>query len=87
MALEIGNKFEQLVCEQDGDGMTGLQLLSCNPGAFQRDDGRGLLEQIVNTGWYYQSLSCYCIRVNSCISFLNACVHSACLKPFFYGPG
>lgn len=69
--MEIGNKFEQLVCEQDGDGMTGLQLLSCNPGAFQHDDGRGLLKQIVNTGWYYQALSCHCIRVNSCISFLN----------------
>ncbi|XP_030972744.1 ankyrin repeat-containing protein At5g02620-like isoform X3 [Quercus lobata] len=49
LALEIGNKFEQLVREQDGDGMTALQLLSCNPGAFQHDDGRGLLEQIVNT--------------------------------------
>ncbi|XP_065626108.1 protein ACCELERATED CELL DEATH 6 [Quercus suber] len=48
LALDIATKFGQLVAERDGDGMTGLQLLSCNPGAFQRDGEKGLL----NSGWY-----------------------------------
>uniref|UniRef100_A0A7N2LU11 Ankyrin repeat-containing protein n=1 Tax=Quercus lobata TaxID=97700 RepID=A0A7N2LU11_QUELO len=48
LALEIAEKFEKLVYERDADGMTGLQLLSCNPGAFQRDDELGFF----NSGWY-----------------------------------
>ena len=48
LALDIATKFGQLVGERDGDGMTGLQLLSCKPGAFQRDGEKGLL----NSGWY-----------------------------------
>ena len=48
LALDIATKFGQLVGERDGDGMTGLQLLSCKPGAFQRDGEKGLH----NSGWY-----------------------------------
>ena len=48
LALEIAEKFERLVGERDADGMTGLQLLSCNPGAFQCDDELGFF----NSGWY-----------------------------------
>ncbi|XP_059636415.1 uncharacterized protein LOC132278600 [Cornus florida] len=34
LALWIANKYEYLVGAQDGDGMTALQLLACNPSAF-----------------------------------------------------
>ena len=43
LAFDIATKFGQLVEEQDRDGKTGLQLLSCNTGAFQRHGERGLL--------------------------------------------
>ena len=57
--MQIATKFEQLVGERDTDGMTGLQLLSCNPGAFQHDNERTSFEKIVNFGWYNQSLLIY----------------------------
>uniref|UniRef100_A0A7N2LU42 PGG domain-containing protein n=1 Tax=Quercus lobata TaxID=97700 RepID=A0A7N2LU42_QUELO len=47
LALDIATKFGQLLGERDGDGMTGLQLLSCNPGAFQRDGEKGLLNSVI----------------------------------------
>jgi hypothetical protein len=50
LALQIAKKFGQLVGEQDADGMTALQLLSCNREAFQRADERGFLDQILNYG-------------------------------------
>nr|POF03623.1 ankyrin repeat-containing protein itn1 [Quercus suber] len=49
LALQIATKFEQLVGERDTDGMTGLQLLSCNPGAFQREDEMSFFKKIVNS--------------------------------------
>ena len=48
LALEIAEKFKRLVDERDADGMTGLQLLSCNLGAFQCDDELGFF----TSGWY-----------------------------------
>ncbi|XP_042940464.1 uncharacterized protein LOC122275463 isoform X1 [Carya illinoinensis] len=41
LAHDIASKFEHLVGERDADGMTGLQLLSCNPGAFRREGCKG----------------------------------------------
>uniref|UniRef100_A0A7N2LRJ6 Uncharacterized protein n=1 Tax=Quercus lobata TaxID=97700 RepID=A0A7N2LRJ6_QUELO len=53
LALQIATKFEQLVGERDTDGMTGLQLLSCNPGAFHREDEMSFFKKIVNSGKTY----------------------------------
>ncbi|KAI3498963.1 hypothetical protein L1887_34752 [Cichorium endivia] len=35
LALKIAAKYTYLIDERDGDGMTALQLLACNPSAFQ----------------------------------------------------
>ncbi|XP_018822927.2 ankyrin repeat-containing protein At5g02620-like isoform X1 [Juglans regia] len=54
LAFEIASKFKHLIGERDADGMTGLQLLSCNPGAFQPDQDYkgGFLKHIINsTRW------------------------------------
>ncbi|KAG2688460.1 hypothetical protein I3760_09G096300 [Carya illinoinensis] len=40
--------FPHLVGERDADGMTDLQLLSCDSGAFKREDKREFFQQIVN---------------------------------------
>lgn len=55
LALSIAKKFKHLVGEKDTDGMTGLQLLSCDSGAFQRKAKREVpLQQIRN------SVNLYC---------------------------
>ncbi|KAF3952926.1 hypothetical protein CMV_021570, partial [Castanea mollissima] len=59
LAFQIVNKFGRLVAERDADGMTSLQLLSCNPGAFRHDNERTFFDKIVNFGWYNQSLLIY----------------------------
>ncbi|KAG7963035.1 hypothetical protein I3843_09G097700 [Carya illinoinensis] len=46
LALKIAERFKYLVNERDADGMTGLQHLSCNPGAFQREDKVEFLQNI-----------------------------------------
>jgi hypothetical protein len=48
--MNIVKRFEHLVGERDADGMTGLQLLSCNPGAFRREAKKEFLEQILSSG-------------------------------------
>ncbi|KAF5474881.1 hypothetical protein F2P56_006734 [Juglans regia] len=49
LALKIAEKFKYLVNERDADGMTGLQHLSCNPGAFLREDKVEFLQNIFNS--------------------------------------
>ncbi|KAK4551131.1 hypothetical protein RGQ29_032517 [Quercus rubra] len=46
LALEIATRFRYLVSQRDEDGMTALQLLSCNPKAFERVRRRGFLKRI-----------------------------------------
>ncbi|KAM4102273.1 hypothetical protein ACB094_05G211600 [Castanea mollissima] len=48
LALEIATheRFRYLVSERDEDGMTALQLLSCNPKAFEPERRRGFLKRI-----------------------------------------
>ncbi|KAM3701917.1 hypothetical protein ACJW31_05G212300 [Castanea mollissima] len=48
LALEIATheRFRYLVGERDEDGMTALQLLSCNPKAFEPVRRRGFLKRI-----------------------------------------
>ena len=46
LALEIATRFRYLVSQRDEDGMTALQLLSCNPKAFERERRRGFLKRI-----------------------------------------
>ena len=43
-----------LVGERDEDGMTALQLLSCNPKAFERVRRRGFLKRISSKGKYHK---------------------------------
>ncbi|KAG6695435.1 hypothetical protein I3842_09G097000 [Carya illinoinensis] len=54
LALKIAERFKYLVNERDADGMTGLQHLSCNPGAFQREDKVEFLQNI------FKSIRSYC---------------------------
>ncbi|XP_041023316.1 ankyrin repeat-containing protein At5g02620-like [Juglans microcarpa x Juglans regia] len=49
LALKIAEKFKYLVNERDADGMTSLQHLSCNPGAFLREDKVEFLQNIFNS--------------------------------------
>ncbi|KAF5474879.1 hypothetical protein F2P56_006733 [Juglans regia] len=53
LALHIADKYKHLVGERDADGMTALQLLSCNPGAFLREEQMGFLPQIINSASSY----------------------------------
>ncbi|KAK4588487.1 hypothetical protein RGQ29_019477 [Quercus rubra] len=48
LALKIAThgRFKYLVGERDEDGMTALQLLSCNPKAFEPVRSRGFLKRI-----------------------------------------
>ncbi|KAG6641810.1 ankyrin repeat-containing protein At5g02620-like [Carya illinoinensis] len=48
LALLVAEMFPHLVGERDADGMTDLQLLSCDSGAFKREDKREFFQQIVN---------------------------------------
>ncbi|KAJ0083752.1 hypothetical protein Patl1_30687 [Pistacia atlantica] len=48
LALQIAKEYKFLIGEQDVDGMTSLQLLSCKPEAFHRKREDGFLEKIVN---------------------------------------
>ncbi|XP_059437036.1 uncharacterized protein LOC132170159 [Corylus avellana] len=50
LALKIVELFEHIIDERDEDGMTALQLLSCNPSAFLTVRRRGLLNRIINSG-------------------------------------
>ena len=70
--MQIATKFEQLVGERDTDGMTGLQLLSCNPGAFQREDEMSFFKKIVNSGWYNQSFLSYRSYINVFFFFMGS---------------
>ncbi|XP_031285356.1 ankyrin repeat-containing protein ITN1-like [Pistacia vera] len=54
LALQIAKEYKFLIGEQDVDGMTSLQLLSCKPEAFHRKREDGFLEKIVN----YVKFSC-----------------------------
>lgn len=46
LALLSVNKYEYLVGEKDGDGMTSLQLLACNPSAFVSGSKRTSLKKL-----------------------------------------
>ena len=54
LALKIAThgRFKYLVGERDEDGMTALQLLSCNPKAFEPVRRRGFLKRISSKGKY-----------------------------------
>lgn len=56
LALEIATheRFKYLVGERDEDGMTALQLLSCNPKAFEPVRKRGFLKRISSKGKYHK---------------------------------
>lgn len=46
--------YRHLISEKDGDGMTSLQLLSCNPSAFKQDPEDGfikLAKSCCSTAW------------------------------------
>jgi hypothetical protein len=52
--MEIAKKFGHIIDERDEDGMTALQLLSCNYSAFETVRKRGLLKRIYSSGMYDQ---------------------------------
>ncbi|KAA8520149.1 hypothetical protein F0562_014405 [Nyssa sinensis] len=48
LALLIARTHEYLVSERDGDDMTALQLLACNPSAFRCGRKHRFLKKIIN---------------------------------------
>ena len=52
--MKIAKRFGYLVNERDEDGLTGLQLLSCNTKAFELVRRRGFLRRIYGNGKYYK---------------------------------
>ncbi|KAM0036885.1 putative ankyrin repeat-containing domain, PGG domain, ankyrin repeat-containing domain superfamily [Helianthus debilis subsp. tardiflorus] len=49
LAIFITRRYPRLVAVKDGDGLTGLQLLACNPSAFDNGVGHSFLKrQIYN---------------------------------------
>ncbi|KAA8520151.1 hypothetical protein F0562_014407 [Nyssa sinensis] len=48
LALLIARTYEYLVSERDGDSMTALQLLACNPSAFRCGRKHRFLKKITN---------------------------------------
>ncbi|XP_059438946.1 ankyrin repeat-containing protein ITN1-like [Corylus avellana] len=46
LALKIAERFGHIIDKRDEDGMTALQLLSCNPSAFKNVHRRGLFKRI-----------------------------------------
>ncbi|KAG2688462.1 hypothetical protein I3760_09G096500 [Carya illinoinensis] len=56
LALKIAENFTYLVNERDADGMTGLQYLSCNPGAFLREGKVEFLQNIFNSSSFLSNL-------------------------------
>ncbi|KAG6695436.1 hypothetical protein I3842_09G097100 [Carya illinoinensis] len=55
LAHDIASKFEHLVGERDADGMTGLQLLSCNPGAFRREGSLKLAKFLIERDFSWEA--------------------------------
>ncbi|KAG6755796.1 hypothetical protein POTOM_039201 [Populus tomentosa] len=47
LAYRIALDYRHLISEKDGDGMTSLQLLSCNPSAFKQDPEDGFIKLAV----------------------------------------
>uniref|UniRef100_A0A5B7ALN6 PGG domain-containing protein n=1 Tax=Davidia involucrata TaxID=16924 RepID=A0A5B7ALN6_DAVIN len=45
LAILIATKYEYLVSERDGDNMTALQLLACNPSVFKCGSKHGFLKR------------------------------------------
>jgi hypothetical protein len=52
--VEIAKQFGHIIDERDEDGMTALQLLSCNYSAFETVRKQGLLKRIYSSGIYDQ---------------------------------
>ncbi|KAF5813025.1 putative ankyrin repeat-containing domain-containing protein [Helianthus annuus] len=45
LAVFITRRYPRLVAVKDGDGLTGLQLLACNPSAFDNGVGHSFLKR------------------------------------------
>jgi hypothetical protein len=43
LAYQIALDYTHLIGQKDADGMTGLQLLSCNPSAFKLEPEEGFI--------------------------------------------
>lgn len=44
LAYQIALNYGHLIGEKDGDGMTGLQLLSCSPSVFKQEPEDGFIK-------------------------------------------
>ncbi|KAK9078860.1 hypothetical protein SSX86_002918 [Deinandra increscens subsp. villosa] len=47
LATFITKKYPRLLAAKDGDGLTGLQLLACNPSAFDNGVGNSFLKKLI----------------------------------------
>nr|XP_034896470.1 ankyrin repeat-containing protein At5g02620-like isoform X2 [Populus alba] len=50
LAYQIASKYEHLIGQRDGDGMTGLQILSCNPSVFKQEPEDGFIKLAKSCG-------------------------------------
>ncbi|CAK9182225.1 unnamed protein product [Ilex paraguariensis] len=57
LALVIASKYEYLLDEKDGDGMTALQLLACNPSAFKKGSTQGFFKRFIYACKKFTSIS------------------------------
>lgn len=53
LALQIAKGYKSLIVEQDVDGMTPLQLLSCKPEAFKRKHEESFLKKLSKCCKYF----------------------------------
>jgi hypothetical protein len=49
LAYQIALDYRHLINEKDGDGMTSLQLLSCNQSAFKQEPEDGFIKLGMHT--------------------------------------
>ncbi|KAL8201909.1 hypothetical protein R6Q57_011056 [Mikania cordata] len=47
LAIFIAQRYPRLIAAKDGDGLTGLQLLACNPSAFDNGVGNNFLKKLI----------------------------------------
>ncbi|KAL8201905.1 hypothetical protein R6Q57_011052 [Mikania cordata] len=47
LAIFIAQRYPRLIAAKDGDGLTGLQLLACNPSALNNGVGNNFLKKLI----------------------------------------
>ncbi|KAJ9689812.1 hypothetical protein PVL29_012470 [Vitis rotundifolia] len=75
LAESIARRYKHLINLKDGDGMTALQLLACNPSAFKSGSEHGFLKQLL--------FSCVSTKEESTVGGEDQVQQAAC-KPISF---